>query len=308
MPGSEPTNHHYVPRYYLRNFGVPDRPGGKAAWVSAYDRQFGHTHKRKSIRTVASEPDFYTLDVPAGQDPYALEKQFFGNVDTLGSQLITRILSQGTVSYIDRSQLREHLAVQIVRTKWFRDYVREQAPKVWQTQEAMRMASAGPPDHLTENQKEIWWKLVEEMPSEGWDILQDPNAVTMIPIGRFQKFRDGLEQFNSYSLAWLPDSLFLTSDNPILLRHMQSGFLGSPMHIGLNEASELWYPLSPQFSLSLSREMSAGTTTIHLDYQRVIELNNALAANSHRWTIWKPDTSAGQSFQPPASDSRNGQG
>ena len=188
---------------YLRNFGVPDEPGGKAAWVSAYDRQFGSTQKKKSIRSIASERDFYTLDVSTGQDPYVLERQFFGNVDSLGSQLITRILTGRAIAHVDKPRIREHLAVQVVRTKWFREYVRERAPKVWQTQEAMMMAAAGPPEDLTEKQKEIWWNLVEEIPTAGWSFLQDPNAVTMLPIGRYHTFRDGLEQFNSYSLAWI---------------------------------------------------------------------------------------------------------
>ena len=291
MSTPDPSNHHYVPRYYLRTFGVPDKPNAKPAWVSAYDRRFGSIRK-KAIKSIASERDFYTLDVPSGQDPYILEKKFFGNVDTLGSQLISSILTKREIVPEQKPRLREHLAVQVVRTKWFRDYVREQAPKAWQTQEAMKMAAAGPPDYFTESQKQVYRDLVEKMPTEGWSILQDPNVVTMLPIGRYYTFRDGLEQFSDYRLAWIPYSGFLTSDNPILLRHARSGLLGSPMNIGLNEASELWYPLSPQFALRMAKEHAGWETTLLPKIPEVLELNTAVAKISQRWTIWNPDSVA----------------
>ena len=300
MSNTDPANQHYVPRYYLRKFGIPDKHGGKAVFVSAYDRHFGTTKQKKAIRSVASETDFYTLDPASTSDPYILETYFFGNVDKLGSRLVNCIITARTVSADLRPHIREHLAVQIVRTKWFREYVRERAPKAWQTEETMRMAAAGPPDHLTERQKEIFWRLLSEMPTSDWNVLKDPNALLMLTIERFQKFREGLEQFNDYRLAWISYSGFLTSDNPILLRHAQSGFLGSPMNIGLNEASELWYPLSPQFSLRLCRDYSGWETSILPDYQNVLELNTAMAASSYRWTVWKPHTSAGQFVQLPA--------
>jgi len=51
------ANDHYVPRFYLNNFSVGGRPGH----VFAYKRGIPAPYKTRSIKTLASENDFYRL-------------------------------------------------------------------------------------------------------------------------------------------------------------------------------------------------------------------------------------------------------
>ena len=305
MPSSAPSNHHYVPRYYLRNFGIPAQGGKKPVWIAAYDRKHGVSNERKAIRSVASETDFYMLDPALTQDPYVLETGFFGDVDKMGSELLRGIINENAIPQELQPRLREHLAVQVVRTKWFREYVRERAPKVWKMEQVMKMAAKGPPTGLTDALRDVYWKELEKQITSGWDPLGGRNEVIDLTIGRFNTFRAGLEQFTCYQLVWFNHPAFLTSDNPIVLRHDGSGVLNSPMHLGLNESSELWYPITPQIGILLTRFQLDVRRVVTVEIPRVLELNTAVARMSHRWVLWKPGSVAPQFVElpPPAKES-----
>lgn len=302
MPNEDPANHHFVPRYYLRSFATPSKPGKRPVWIDAYDRKFGVITRKKTIKRVASERDFYTLPVPVDDDPFFLERSFFHNVDQKGRELLNDIVTRKRILLEQRAHLREHLAVQIVRTKWFREYVRQNVPKSQNPKLAMQFAAAGPPPQSTKQEKEAFWRETESMITAGWDALQSPNALVALPLSRFPTFRRGLEQFTAYQLAHISYAGLLTSDNPIVLRQAGSRFLENPMRIGLNQASELWYPLNPQLALKISREPASWPAVLTLEIPQVLELNNAVARASHRWILWKPDSIAEQFVSLPPAD------
>ena len=304
MPDDQPGNHHFVPQYYLRNFAIPSQPGKRPVFIDAYDRQHRHTERKRAIKSVASEIDFYRLPVPVDNDPFFLERGFFQKVDQLGSELLADIATATRILPGNRARLREHLAVQIVRTKWFREYVRRNAPKSQNPELAMQFAAAGPPPNSTPIEEQSSWQEIEEIITAGWDALQSPNALIALPLARFPTIRRGLERFTTYQLAYITYPGFLTSDNPIVLRNAQSGFFGAPLNVGLHDASELWYPINPQLALCVSRIPAFGSQVLQLEYPQVLELNNAVARASYRWVLWKPGTVAEQfvSLPPPHTD------
>ncbi len=307
MADDQPENHHFVPRYYLRHFAIPSRPGKRPVFIDAYDRQYGTTKRKKAIKGVASERDFYTLPIPVDDDPFFLERGFFQKVDQLGSEMLHDIVTARRILPEQRARLREHLAVQIVRTKWFREYALHNVPKSQNPKLAMRFADAGPPPESTKQEKETFWQETESMITAGWDdALQGPNAIIAMPLGRFPTIRRELEKFATYQLTWFPHTGLLTSDNPIVFRHKESGFLGNPIHIGINNASELWYPITPQIALRLSREPEFSLQNMSLQIPQVLEINNAVARASYRSVLWKPNTIAEHfvSLPPPLTNAQ----
>lgn len=66
---SDPKNHHYVPKMYLKNFASGE---GRKASLIAFDLETGKLFKPR-LRRIACETDFNRIDID-GEDPYAVEK------------------------------------------------------------------------------------------------------------------------------------------------------------------------------------------------------------------------------------------
>lgn len=66
---SDPKNHHYVPKMYLKNFATGE---GRKASLVAIELESGKLFKPR-LRRIASETDFNRIDID-GEDPYAVEK------------------------------------------------------------------------------------------------------------------------------------------------------------------------------------------------------------------------------------------
>jgi hypothetical protein len=66
---SDPKNHHYVPKMYLKNFATGE---GRKASLVAIELENGKLFKPR-LRRIASETDFNRIDID-GEDPYAVEK------------------------------------------------------------------------------------------------------------------------------------------------------------------------------------------------------------------------------------------
>ena len=103
--------HHYVPRFLLRNFTRGARP---RIWVydKATDRTF-HTN----VKNVASEKGFYDLEL---DDSVLTLEPGLATLETRTSTLFKVLARDKRLSNIDatgRALLAEFLAVQFVRTK-----------------------------------------------------------------------------------------------------------------------------------------------------------------------------------------------
>jgi hypothetical protein len=62
---TEPRRHHWVPRFYLKNFAIPETINSKSPKVWALPRREGE-EKPISITKVGVQKDLYTLSTPDG--------------------------------------------------------------------------------------------------------------------------------------------------------------------------------------------------------------------------------------------------
>ena len=263
----------------------------------SYDRTTGYPPRRRSIRGICGARDFYTRQTVSGEADYKLESDYFKKKDAAGDSLLSAILDNRSIPHSLVPRVPEHIAIQIVRTKWFRDYVYEKAPESWRTKLPIERAAAGPPPSLSGEEIEDFWDEVAAMPSEGWEVLDDENAIVDLPLGRSKTIEQYLlREFEStnFTIVWLPNREFVTSDNPVLLRDRNSSDFGTVMKIGLKNAVEIWFPLDPHHALLITRLNAQAPTIIGIPDSQLLKINTALAYGSDRWTIWRPDSVARQ--------------
>ncbi|PSL31712.1 DUF4238 domain-containing protein [Chitinophaga ginsengisoli] len=114
-------NQHYVPRFYLKNFLNAE----KKIWV--FDKSTQRTFL-SSPQNIANENFFYDLpeiDGPLEEDQ-AVEK-YLSKIENLHAPFFTRLIDAIEKREIDRidddmrSILCDHLAIQIIRTKEYRE-------------------------------------------------------------------------------------------------------------------------------------------------------------------------------------------
>jgi hypothetical protein len=89
------ANDHYIPQFYLRNFEIPGRTG----WIYLYRR--GRRPTALGIRSVASQPDYYTLKFPQVDIPPNAPDEFLKRAESAAAPIITNLL---TASKLELSQ------------------------------------------------------------------------------------------------------------------------------------------------------------------------------------------------------------
>lgn len=116
MPRS--SNHHYVPRWYLRNFGEGTKPR-----PYVYDKHDGRIFRATPER-IASEIGFY--DFPDPTSGSEIEKAF-NRLEGPSASIVKRLIERKTTNILsgeDRAILAYFLALQILRVKEMREQIR----------------------------------------------------------------------------------------------------------------------------------------------------------------------------------------
>jgi hypothetical protein len=109
--GMTGEQHHYVPRFLLKNF-----TRGKKPQVFVFDKS-NDNQFRTNIKNIAAEKGFYDLEV--GSDILTLEPGL-ANLEGSASGIINKILQEKSLKLLDECEvsiLAVFLAVQFVRTK-----------------------------------------------------------------------------------------------------------------------------------------------------------------------------------------------
>lgn len=285
---------HYVPQYHLRRFAIPQRPGGKPCWVSAHDRDTGITRTQAGLRSIAGAKNFYTADVPQGHDPNVLEHGLLSQADSSTSQLISRIIKNRAVPPEDYRELTAWFALQHVRTAWFRRHVHRGLEEFSRCEGVLRLAAGGPPPGMTTWQRELFWSHLLNVASGAASPINGKNDILSLQLGRVQPIRDELRRDWTFVFVSLPYEGFVTSDNPITVRSAFSRAFGPINVIGLHNAAEVWFPVSPCHAILVTRDLSAGPAWVGLDPEDVFRINTALHDASYRHTVWKPGSVAEQ--------------
>jgi hypothetical protein len=253
---------HYVPQRYLRNFEVPERPG----FIWLHDKQSRKSHLAP-IAKVAQSKNYYSPDV----------EEALRQVEGLANAVIAKLLTNESVSVVERFSLTLYIATMIKRVPYRRrkfmelypgvlkntvDEVREEitraatgaglddewlARRMDELETARTKLEGRPPDNIVEEMREPWpspdmLAAIFRMP---WRVL-----VTGGP------------------------TFFMTSDNPVFF--FDAYGLGTP-------DAEISFPLSPTHALHGCWQPAA-SPLIFLDAtERLVrEINRRVASTTGR--------------------------
>lgn len=99
---SEPTKHHYVPQFYLRNFSRDQRSICQIVKVKSSDAQ--QSSYLSAIADTAAVRDYHKLDFDGAEDPNMIEREL-AKVEGQLANTVKRALESG----VDDKQVREML-------------------------------------------------------------------------------------------------------------------------------------------------------------------------------------------------------
>ena len=298
MQRNAPRRQHYVPQWYLRRFRDPSAKAGQH-YVAAYDQRSKTQHERMTVKNVAVEADLYTMSAVEPADTYRIE-ELLARRDEFDFHLTERILKQGKVDRDDLPEVKQFIAVQYFRTRWFREVVRS-GYRSEQPRLAAELTKEGLPPKLPADQQAEFWQSVEELERGEWVSPRGDDDLLELQFGAHDSFFAGLDLFRGFAVVWLPDASFVTSDNPIVVRHIETPQWDTVMTIGLGHAAELWFPLGPRHALLLTRSIPGCPMLVGLPIPQVLSINNALMRASDRWTIWQPGSAADQFLDLPVA-------
>ena len=298
MQRNAPRRQHYVPQWYLRRFRDPSAKAGQH-YVAAYDQKSNTQHERMAIKNVAVEADLYTMSAARAADAYKVE-ELLARRDELDFHLTERILKQGKVDRDDIPEVKQFIAFQYFRTRWFREMLRSDY-RSEQPRLAAELAEVGPPPAWPADQQAEFWQSVEDLKGGEWVAPYGEDGLLELQFSVYGDFFASLEQFRGCAVVWLLDASFVTSDNPIVVWQYATSLWGTIMDIGLYGADEIWAPLGPRHALLLTRSILRCPMLVGLPIHQVRSVNNALMQASDRWTIWQPGSAADQFLDLPAA-------
>ena len=231
---------HFVPQFYLRNFTNPK--GGFFCFDKVEQRRFP-----ANVRNVAHEHFFYGID-PSLFPPEAVPPNSYQVIEQTLSQLeghfsaaIRELLLKGEgegISLEQRPILSHFIVLQLLRTREFRNTLRELQTKVAQDI-GQRLV------HLKEGQGR--YRVKVEFDDSTWPLEQ---AKLMFDPAKTRELIRILNNHIWHVGVNETEFPFYTSDNPIVRQaHIDHPFLGG---IGLQSPGvEIAVPLSPRIILIL---------------------------------------------------------
>lgn len=220
------TNDHYVPQFLLRRFNNSDKK------IHVFDKWESRDFAT-STRNVASEKGFYDIQTDSGVESREHDLTALENYARPAITAVTDTNSLAETSDSDRARIAVYLSVQMLRTRAYRDMVRQMNDGLIET---MPTKSFGDSSELDE----YFFRNDEQLKSESISHLS--MARELYP--------------HLLSKAWIlnsppPDESFLISDNPLVKRNFHApesmrsnGGLASP-------GIQIYFPLSPGLILSL---------------------------------------------------------
>jgi hypothetical protein len=285
-PARPPKNQHWVPRFYLKQFAIPDRRESRSDQVWIFSRR--HTDspdtKRVSIRNVAAEQFLYSPKAPDSLRSFAGE-QMLAEVDGMLSQYWPR-LATGIVDF-DRFQgLRRAIA-------WL-----------------MGLLIARHPDSF-EKAQYVHEQMVRFYESTPKDELGRPAITHFVHEGKrheldnsdWAEFRNGTDEdirqrvvedmrnltitltndiFNKkFAIIVAPHPIFVTSDRPLYVMHATRERFGVR-----TPGTRLMFPLSPTHML-LAHDDHAGEQNkyVHLRREDAVGMNYLTWVHARRFLI-----------------------
>jgi hypothetical protein len=229
MPrGSIPKLHHYVPRFLLRRFGT-----GKKDHLYVFDKHNGTVFK-KAASKLAAENGFYDFEFQGF--PMTIESSL-ADLESRAANQIRRIVDERQLHPLDpieRSELSQFFAVQLVRTRGFLEMTRH----CFSLMEAL-LRKEGVPDDFFEPDPEIGSR----------ENAERANMIRMI-CNAPKDFAPAIVEKDWILLQTDSKHPFLIGDNPLTMHNLIDR--GPRGNLGLMvKGIELYFPLTPNLALGM---------------------------------------------------------
>lgn len=251
---AEKANHHFIPQFYLRNFGDGGDP--RKAKLFVYDKSTNKTF-RTTVRNVGSKRHFNRVDVE-GHDPNSIEDAFAEIEGKISRDLSDVIAERSFPSHEHYSSVMNLIAWISLRNPrmranmegFHRRIVEAVMGQMLSTKE--RYEAIG--RQMQEAGKEVKDVSYEEVrrfyESKEYDIEIDQTHLIGLELRTLDTILEPLARRKWTFVNALPCEQFITSDEPTALifsRDDLYGSLISPGH-GLRETL-LVFPLSPEVAI-----------------------------------------------------------
>lgn len=280
---SNPRQHHYVPKVYLRNFCYDK----KQEHLYAYDK---HTKKAFTphIENIAQERDYNT--VTALEDKYYYEKYFSSNVEPELGKLLDRIISKSILSYgnaeiIDektREGLSKMLAFQIFRTLNARKYISDEldsftAPYI---NEILQIPEISKYSELR--------AIAEEHRSINEVDMKEFYLPMSVDESRLIRHISLIDNMLCTFYDNKTDEYFITSDCPVVVRRMQTKEIGLGVACLSRTDSVITYPLNPNLATVLYHRNSIFAHCFKAYENRRCPITQVeIVRTLNKWQFWQ---------------------
>jgi hypothetical protein len=263
------VDHHYVPKFLLRRWRLPNGLLNAYYW----------DERSKTLRTKQSGPGAFCnlphlLSVPSAPGrPDSIEREFFGEVDDRGAKITARLIESGAIDHCDIDPLIEFVLSLEARRPPVVEAIRRYGPL-----KVAAMLNRDP-------------ELLSRLAAEGIDqtpaeyvagtrelSLEDEALEVVKSLTSNSKIADALKSSNWMVRRLQPDSQALAlGDRPLIRTSgLQSSFVWA---LPINPDTVITMAASPEVRLSLS-QLS--------DKQFSMRVNSDSAMHSDKYVFWKP--------------------
>ncbi|MBI2712598.1 MAG: DUF4238 domain-containing protein [Bdellovibrio sp.] len=235
---SEPRRHHYCPQFYLAAFTEDGTKDSRLWVIDKLDKKV----RSSKPKNEAHQRDFYRVEVPGDEDPFALEKEF-SKIETEASSAIQHIVQRRALPDNNgMGYLLSFIGLLAVRTPWHRAHVGGFMETVAKRLMDVVMAT-----------RERWEVTKRRMKESGHDVPDDVTYEQMADFIQRDQYRVEVDQ--NYQLSRMLKSAhtitnLLIRRNWMIVLAEEGELVSSDNPVGLSWSKPMagWYP--PGFGLS----------------------------------------------------------
>ena len=289
---SDPKNHHYVPKMYLKNFTTGE---GRKASLVAVELESGKLFKPR-LRRIASETDFNKIERD-GEDPYAIERALSVVEGEIAPALEEVIAARGFPSDEHRNLVLNLMAMLAARNPRVRSSLGKFLGEIGEKMTSMMLHSRERWESMKEQAVEGG---VTDMPEVGYEevkqafeggeieVKASKNYLVKLDLQMTEPILESLNQRDWDFITALPGNQFVTSDDPVVLDFYdgrERTLMNSPGFAV--PGTFVFFPLSPD--LAIYGPLGAPDLPDELDVRGVAMMNGMALRHGRRHAFAKSD-------------------
>jgi hypothetical protein len=287
-PMSDPKNHHYVPKMYLKNFATGE---GRKASLVAVELETGKLFKPR-LRRIASETDFNRIDID-GEDPYAVEKALSAVEGKISPALQEVIAARGFPSNEHRNLLLNLIAMLAVRNprvrstfgKFLGDIHEKTLSLMLQSRERWEsMKQRAVKDGAPEMPEVDYEDVKHAFQSGQIEVKANKNYLVKLDVDMVEPVLHALDRRKWSFHSALEGNQFVTSDDPVVLDFFdgrERTLMKSP-GFGVG-GTFVFFALSPD--LAIYGPLDAPNLPTELDARAVARINGVTMRYARRHAL-----------------------